>query len=527
MILRDFIIVGSGPAGAAAALQLAGKDVLMIDAGFDAPGVASDFRGSLHRLRCTHSDLFPHLIGDRFESLENIFATNKINLKLKSPYMRYIIEGSQGVAPVRSEEFHGAISLAKGGLANGWGGGAYRFTDRDLERFPISYADLNKYYDLLTDHIGISGRNDDLVPWFHFDPNLQEPIKLSSLAKKFLQRYERNRLLFVGHNVYVGMPRLAVLTREHRGRAPYNYDNLEFFKSRNPAIYTPAYTIDRLIAEGYLDYRSGWLVESFEETDEAVKVRAKNLQTAQSRTFSARKLLLGAGALSTARIVLASRKDYKTCLPVLDNPMSCIFLCNFTHVGQELERSSCSLGQLNIICEGEPGIGTIQITLYTTSGPLRSDIIFDLPLPVVAGRALLKHMSPAILLAVCFHPAAMPATGSIRLGADGALEIEGNSTKLEIAEQKLIGLFRKIGYFSHSSLVQYLPFGSSLHVAGMLPMTERPSRYYECDADGRLGGDGNIHVIDGACFSSLPAKNLTFTIMANAMRIAERALRSL
>jgi choline dehydrogenase-like flavoprotein len=29
-------------------------------------------------------------------------------------------------------------------------------------------------------------------------------------------------------------------------------------------------------------------------------------------------------------------------------------------------------------------------------------------------------------------------------------------------------------------------------------------------------------VCDGACFSALPAKNLTFTIMANAIRIAAR-----
>jgi choline dehydrogenase-like flavoprotein len=40
--------------------------------------------------------------------------------------------------------------------------------------------------------------------------------------------------------------------------------------------------------------------------------------------------------------------------------------------------------------------------------------------------------------------------------------------------------------------------------------------------DGRLFGTRLVFVADGACFAALPAKNLTFTIMANAMRIATK-----
>jgi choline dehydrogenase-like flavoprotein len=52
-------------------------------------------------------------------------------------------------------------------------------------------------------------------------------------------------------------------------------------------------------------------------------------------------------------------------------------------------------------------------------------------------------------------------------------------------------------------------------------MKEHAARY-ETDAQGRLFGYQRVYVVDGACFSGLPAKNLTFTIMANAMRIATR-----
>jgi choline dehydrogenase-like flavoprotein len=33
----------------------------------------------------------------------------------------------------------------------------------------------------------------------------------------------------------------------------------------------------------------------------------------------------------------------------------------------------------------------------------------------------------------------------------------------------------------------------------------------------------NLVIADGASFPSLPAKNLTFSLMANAVRVAERA----
>ena len=80
-------------------------------------------------------------------------------------------------------------------------------------------------------------------------------------------------------------------------------------------------------------------------------------------------------------------------------------------------------------------------------------------------------------------------------------------------------MLRKIGFSTAAALCQYPPMGSGIHYAGTLPMREFPDRY-QLYPDGRLHGARRIYVADGACFPRLPAKNLTFTIMANAMRIA-------
>jgi choline dehydrogenase-like flavoprotein len=63
--------------------------------------------------------------------------------------------------------------------------------------------------------------------------------------------------------------------------------------------------------------------------------------------------------------------------------------------------------------------------------------------------------------------------------------------------------------------------GAGLHYAGALPMRTNPTRY-QTDSDGRLAETRNVYVVDGACISRLPAKNLTFTIMANALRIGRK-----
>lgn len=522
--MRDVIIVGSGPAGASAALALAGRDVLMLDAGHEAPSIPSDFSGNLLDLRRESSDLTPHLVGEEFQSMQNLFVSRKVNLKLKSPYMGYIIRDWQNLSPIVSDNFDGVVSLAKGGLANGWGGGVYRFTDEDLASFPVGYSELAPYYDLLTEHVGVSGTNDDLEPWLIHDDNLQEPHRLSPMAQEFMERYGARRQDFHDEGVYFGRARVALLTREHRGRRPYAYDRMEFFRPRDPALYTPAYTVEELVQAGRLEYRPGLLVQQFKDTADGVEIVARPVGGGDPIVFRARKLLLGAGAINTARIVLASAEDRETRLPLLDNALACFPVFRFGRLGKAMSPEDISAGQMMVLCEEVEGVGTVQGSFYGTTGPLRSDVLFDLPLPAGVARTLLKLSASATSLIMLFYPGVKRPGNYLRLRNDGALDINyAPEVPTGALERKLIKNLRKVNYFSHRALIQYPPMGSGLHYAGMLPMSDNPGRY-ECHPDGRLSGAHGVHVIDGACFSALPSKNLTFTIMANAMRIAEAAV---
>ena len=66
------------------------------------------------------------------------------------------------------------------------------------------------------------------------------------------------------------------------------------------------------------------------------------------------------------------------------------------------------------------------------------------------------------------------------------------------------------------------PMGASVHYAGVLPMSASPAPL-TCTRECRSNDFENLYFVDGTTFPFLPSKNLTFTLMANAARVAEQA----
>ena len=66
------------------------------------------------------------------------------------------------------------------------------------------------------------------------------------------------------------------------------------------------------------------------------------------------------------------------------------------------------------------------------------------------------------------------------------------------------------------------PMGASVHYAGTVPMSDDPAGP-TADEHCRSRDFENLFFVDGTTFPSLAAKNLTFTLMANAARVADAA----
>jgi choline dehydrogenase-like flavoprotein len=77
----------------------------------------------------------------------------------------------------------------------------------------------------------------------------------------------------------------------------------------------------------------------------------------------------------------------------------------------------------------------------------------------------------------------------------------------------------KLGCVAPTFMQETRPMGASVHYAGTLPMSKKKvslttSKY--CQSN----DFPNLYFVDGTTFPYLPAKNITLTLMANAIRIA-------
>lgn len=524
----DVIVVGSGAAGTWAAWQASreGLTVLVLDVGLR-PSDEPALRGRLLDLRRSDAQQAEYLIGPAFESLHNV-AGDYQSPKLNSPRFRFVTEGSAVLGPLRSEGFSAVQSFAKGGLANAWGAGVYRFTSHELRRFPLPPGCLEPFYDELTRALGIAGAEDDLAEHFGSVRDLQPPLRLDGLASHLLSNYERRRERFRAEGFTIGRPRLAVLSQPLGDRGACAYDNLAFWEPRLDYVYVPSLTLDPLIAEKRVQYRDRRLVVRFREAEGQVEVLARDTAGGPDETYRAKRLILAAGALNSGRLVLRSHDDFETVLPLLDNQPSMVPFIHPRFVGQPPDVSSHGLGHLNIVYRPRDGLDCVQGTYYTYSSLLGSEVIMDFPLPVRGAVAACRYLLPAFSVVTFFYPDEPREGNFLRLGPDGSLLVRYRQpVRPGEAERRLIRLMARGGFLSHPALIKVPVPGNGIHYAGTLPMQRERVLKHSTDPSGRLHGSHAVYVADGSVFPSLPAKNHTLTLMANAMRVARAVAASL
>jgi choline dehydrogenase-like flavoprotein len=526
--MNDLIIVGSGAAGTWAAWQAVSKGItpLVVDVGLK-PEEKVVPPGSFFELRQWDARQADYLLGPNFESLHNIYRSY-LSPRLKPPLFRFVTDQSDELAPTERIGFDPIQSFALGGLANAWGAGVYRYHDEDLGPFHLGRQDLDPYYDILTGEIGISGAADDLLDHFGSPQGLQKPLKMDAMAERFFNGYQRQRSYFIKNGFRTGRPRLAILSEDLKGRKACSYDHLSFWQPNLPYLYTPAMTLSGLIKENKIQYADKRLVLGFEEGKDEVRIKIRNLGSGGHEILKAKTLILAAGAVNSARIVLQSFDDHQARLPLLENQTSLTPFLNPFFIGRPFDELSHGLTQLNMLYSGPLWESYVQGSYYSYNSCLASDVFKDMPLSPRGNLCGFKYLLPAISILQLFYRDEPRRENYLQLSSRGRL-ITAYSNKLPLGkvEGHMIKLFRRTGFLSHPRLVQYPTPGNGIHYAGTLPICTEAHMPYTTDTGGRLNGTRHIYVADAAIFPVLPAKNHTFTIMANAMRVVDCAVRDI
>lgn len=529
-------VVGSGASGVHFALSLLrkGHRVRMLDAGLEGPPPVAPTL-SLDELRRELDDPIDWFLGEDLSGLT--LPGGEGEFYGFPPQKRYVFRLPPGLGAVRSSGFEPLLSHAAGGLAQAWTGGVYPFDEDDLARFPFSYEELAPFYGEVAGRIGVTGRGDDLARFMPVHAHLDEPLDLDGHSAALLRRYEARRAsLNARHRCWVGRSRVAVLRDGRDGRGGCEYLGRCLWGCPVDALYVPALTLRECRRYDGFEYESGVLVEAFgfDEGRRARDVTVRHADGGAPERRPVETLALAAGTLSTARIWLESWRratgERRRLEGLMDNPQALVPFVNVRRIGTPYEPRAYQYHQLALGLEGEGPRDYVhgQITTLTTAQP--HPILQSMPLDLKTAAFVFRNVRGALgLVNLNFSDDRRPEcrVGLAPEAGEGALDIRyesppGREREIERAVRRLRRVLRALGCVVAPGSVHVRPMGASVHYAGTLPMSEarRPGTVSPLC---RSHDFENVFVVDGSTFPFLPAKNITFTLMANAVRVARRA----
>jgi choline dehydrogenase-like flavoprotein len=516
MMEADVLIAGSGPAGTSAAWPLvrAGLSVLMVDA--DNQPLPQSPLARIAEWRFSPSR-WRDILG---EDLGALAISGDFSPKFFTPLGRAVIgAGIASLPPVRAHNLIVSRSATPGGLSSIWGAFCAAFDASDMVGFLIGPAELASAYSAVAERIGINGADDDLGS-FHGTHALLPPLPLADAARRLLNRYQVAGAI---PDFRLGRSRNAVLTLDRELRKGCIQCGMCLLGCAHGSIYDSRQDIIELRKFPNFRYQSGAPVRRLVSLGDNGQTVALAIE-GKPVIARAKVLFLATGAINSAALALDYFKLFDVKTRLLNNPVAGMAFITPGLVGKDFPESTFGLGQLSYrlsLPNNDYAMGliygadTIPLDIFARRMP------FSRPAALRLSAALM----PAMLLATCYLPGAYSANSfSLR-------RLDGNSAEVVLtggmspevkrlfryAWQKLGRIFGRLGAYPVPLSLTISPPGSDAHLAGTIPMAGTGP--LSCSASCELKDAQGVFVVDGAWLPHLPAKHLTFTLMANAHRV--------
>ncbi len=534
----DVVVVGSGCSGAIAAQALvdAGKQVVMLDVGETNPAYQSlipnkDFL----TLRRTDPDQYKYLIG---EDAQGIALHDSAKGAQITPSRGHMMRNVDTYTPLRSDTFAPIESLGYGGLGISWGLQCWEFTRKELASVGMDAERAIGAYETVAKHIGISGTWDAAGPYTLGELETYQPSPaMDRNMQRIYANYRKHQAYFDRSGVYLGRTPLALITKGSKaGRKAYTYRDMDFYDDNGQSAWRPWVTVDALRKRQNFTYIGGFLATRFSEKGGITTIHGIDTVTGKPSAYNCKRLILATGALGSARIALRSLgggSNHK--LPLLCNPYTYVPCVQPAMFGKAAEPRKIGFGQLSAFLGDEAEHDDTSIlTLYSYQSLMLFRIIHQAPLNFSDARSIMQYLSSGLIVTGVQHSDKSTPnkylqlhkkTGSVtgdELRAAYVLspeEIAGQRSR----ERRFIKAMRRSGLYAIKRMQP--GHGSSVHYAGTLPFSNTDKSYHT-DPSGRLYGTRGVYVADSSAFKFLPARGLTFTILANAQLTAENVLVS-
>lgn len=534
--MEKILIVGSGASGVHFALSVLkkGYDVVMLDVGH--AKVASVHPGdTFNGLKTNLNDPVGYFLGQQFEAV--VHPGSQGEYYGFPPNKRYVFSRPKAF-DLNTEGFAPLFSFAQGGLAETWTGGVYPLNDRELKDFPFAYSDIAPYYAEVADRIGISGTIDDLSRFYPVHENLMEPLRLDEHSKRLLAAYERHKdYLNDKLNCFMGRARVATLSADRNGRKGCTYSGRCLWGCPSESLYTPSLTLRECQTYPNFTYISDVYVSHFEvdSRNKISQVVAESTLGRETQAISADRFVLAAGTLSSSKIfmdsVLRSKRKVISLSGLMDNRQILIPFINFGMVGQKYDPESYQYHQVAMGFETGKSGQYFHALFTTLKTALVHPIVQNIPLDLRSALGIFRNVRAGLGVVNLNFPDSRRDSSFVTLQRDqsGKSKLSIKYSPIENEERVIKEAVRvvkkalwKLNCIVPPAMMHIRPMGASVHYAGTIPMSmqRKPlTSSPQCQSH----DFSNLYFVDGTTFPALPSKNLTFTLMANAIRVADEA----
>jgi choline dehydrogenase-like flavoprotein len=503
----DVIVIGSGPAGVSVAYPLAsaGAAVLLVDAADATPAAAECATNGWRRM-----------LGDDLEALVPAYD---VSPKLQTPLARSLVAPFQSNCGIETDNFVAIGTHARGGLSRIWGAVVAEFDADDLSGWPISVDDLAPSYRAVIERIGVSGdANDGMGNVYGRSGALLPPLPVGPCAMRMLEQFRAGPR---SRDFALGLARNAILTTDRDGRQACDLRKGCLWGCPRHAIYDARFDLATLSRRANLRIVDRAHIVALKRFNDGWQATALD-----GRTFTARRVALAAGTLSTATLAIPLLPDAPTELCLSSNPVVAMPLLIPSQLGKDRAPNGYTLAQLGYrLCFAASPHDYIIGACYEVDGLPLAPFVARLPLSRRAGHVLLSAIAPALMVATgYFHGKYSENRIRVKRAEAGvSLSIRG-STDASLAavfpsvSRRLRTAWRSVGALPLPGTTLAAP-GTDAHYAGVFRMGDTGP--HGTNTFGELNAAPGIHIVDGAVLPTLPPKYPTLTIMANADRIGQ------
>ncbi len=525
----DAIVVGSGPSGVATASALLrrGRRVLTLDAGLR---LEPERQTVVEQMAATDPSRWtPSQLATVTEGMEPCAKGIPLKRVFGSDFPFRETSQFPNVACRHSEI---KVSFALGGFSNVWGAGAIPFCADDISDWPIRIEALAPFYGECLEEMHLAATVDALAQDYPLYTPHCRALRPSRQAVALLADLEGSRTSLEREGVRFGVSRLAVKTGAPDDPHGCVYCGLCLYGCPYGFIYNSAACLQSLIAQPRFSYQPDVVVERLEEAGATVTLRARGRQSGEELRFSARQAFLACGPVATTAILLDSLSAWGHPLQMKDSQYFICPVLRFRGTPDVEHEQLHTLAQVFLEIR-DPAVSAkgIHLSVYTYNSLLllalqkRAGVLGKLfpALPKALARRLLvfggylhSNESPSIEISLTRSP-------------DQARRVVLRGNEPGASAQTLSRLMKKL--IRNSLRFKALPLalaanrglpGRGFHFGGTFPMSVKPT-HFQSDLAGRPFGFSKVHIVDSTGLPSIPAPNLTLTVMANARRIAAAA----